>query len=219
MILGLEQTPDSSWALGPRPCRAGSQAGPPQMRGQRLQLGKVWSGVGDNDRKKGILRRSGWAPRLRILPGQQPALGTCFPVSPALPAQPSSCQPLFPGLCPGAFWDLPGARSLGLSLGGSRRMPAAGTRGTESVWGLMPRGLGNKDTKGSVSVRKLLGSRGPPSRPLFTLLPCQEYSFVLSGSKFHPASHVLLMSQLFQEVPWPPQHGAPEGSLCSLTHT
>lgn len=159
---------------------------------------------------KGILRRAGWAPRLRILPGQQPALGTCFPVSPSLPHHSHFCQPAFTWLCPGAFWDPLGVRSPGFSLGGSQRMPAAGVRRAEGVWGLVTRGLGNKDTKGSVSVRKLLGSLSPPSRPLFMLLPLPRIPFcLLLLSKFHPVSQIWLMSQETQRSQ---QHGIPEVS-------
>ena len=164
---------------------------------------------------KGILRRAGWAPRLRILPGQQPALGTCFPVSPSLPHHPHFCQPPFTWLCPGAFWDPLGVRRPGFSLGGSQRMPAAGVRGAEGVWGLVTRGLGNKDTKGSVSVRKLLGSLSPPSRPLFMLLPLPRIPFcLLPPPKFRPVSQIWLMSQETQRSQ---QHGIPEVSPCSLT--
>lgn len=135
---------------------------------------------------KGILRRAGWAPRLRILPSQQPALGTCFPVSPSLSHHPHFCQPAFTWLCPGAFWDPLGVRSPGFSLGGSQRMPAAGVRGAEGVWGLVARGLGNKDTKGSV---------------------CQEITWVPQSSlqalvhATPPAEHTLLSSPALQIPP------------------
>lgn len=129
MIQGLDQTPDFPWALGPRPSS--------DWRPEAAD-GKVWSALGANDRMKGILSKAGWAPKPRILPCQQPAPGTCFPVSPSLPGHPHFCQPPFTWLCPAAFWYPLRAGSPGLALGGSRRMPAAGERGAESVWGLVP---------------------------------------------------------------------------------
>lgn len=61
----------------------------------------------------------------------------------------------------------------------------------------MPRGLGNKDMEGSVSVRKLLGSLSLASRPLFMLLLLPRIPFPLLWlSKFCPVSQILLVCQL-----------------------
>lgn len=70
--------------------------------------------------------------------------------------------------------------------------------------------LGNKDTKGSVCVRRLLGSLGPAPRPLFMLRPLPRALFcLLRFSKSHPP--------VSQEAQWSPQRGVPEVSPCFLT--
>lgn len=69
-------------------------------------------------------------------------------------------------------------------------------------------------TPRGVSVRKLLGSRSPPSRPLFMLLLLPSIPFcLLLLSKFHPVSQIWLMSQETQRSQ---QHGIPEVSPCPL---
>lgn len=161
MIRGLDQTPDFPWALGPRPSS--------DWRPEAAD-GKVRSALGANDRMKGILSKAGWAPK-------NPALSaacsrdvfSCEPI----PSWPPSLLPAAIHLAlPRSFWYPLRAGSLGLALGGSRRMPAAGERRAESA-------LGNKDTSGSVCTRTR--SALPPG-PCSCSAPCQEHSLVFSAS-------------------------------------
>ena len=70
--------------------------------------------------------------------------------------------------------------------------------------------LGNKDTKGSVCVRTLLGSLGPAPRPLFMLCPLPRALFCLL--RFFKSA-----PPVSREAQWSPQRGVPEVSPCSLT--
>lgn len=120
---GLQTSP-GPWALGP----AGEGAGWRPEAADRGGPGQVW---GANGRKKRILRRLGWAPRLRILPGQQPAVGMCFPASPPLPALSTAANRHSPGSAHEPSWTHSGPEAQGF-LGGSQRMLAAGVKGAEA---------------------------------------------------------------------------------------
>lgn len=139
-----------------------------------------------------ILRRSGWVPRPRILPCQQPTLGMCFPACPSLPEHPACANQHPPG----------SAREL--SGGHLRPEPRALLVVQEDCWlqrasgGWCPR-PGERGHGGSASVRKLLGSLSPASRPLFPQLALPTIPLpVLRLTRLLPASQTSLLSQLFQ---------------------
>lgn len=158
MIRGLDQTPDFPWALGPRPSS--------DWRPEAAD-GKVRSALGANDRMKGILSKAGWAPK-------NPALSaacsrdvfSCEPI----PSWPPSLLPTAIHLAlPRSFWYPLRAGSLGLALGGSRRMPAAGERERRVPWEIrIPAGV-------SAPGHRSASSALPPG-PCSCSAPCQEHS-------------------------------------------
>lgn len=178
-----------------------------------MQTGEGMVRSGGPWQDEGVLRRSGRGARAENPALSAACLGMYFLLAPPFLPTATSASQHSPGSAHKPSGDHSGLEPRALLL--VHRKCWLQGKGAEGIWGLVSKGLGNKDVEGGVPARKLLGSISFASRLWFVLLARQEYRFLFSGSPnpilFPRSSHAPLLRRP-QKLP---QHGAPE--VTSLT--